>query len=128
MQQDYLRIARTFQATKSESDNTSLLGADKAELSRRKDTAEAGIPTPAPCEISELSEISPLFAGLDEAAVAKAYETKATVAGQKPPLQQIKELQAWLMAVDWRRGLRCGESGRQCKVCKGIPCRGSAEW
>ncbi|HKP51502.1 MAG TPA: hypothetical protein VJ183_02510 [Chloroflexia bacterium] len=65
---------------------------------------------------------------IDEAAIAKAYETKATLPGGKPPLQEVRELQEWLNAIDWRKGLRCGRSGQQCLTCKGIPCRGSTEW
>jgi len=65
---------------------------------------------------------------VDEAAIAKAYETKATLPGGKPPLQEVEEIQAWLATVDWRHGLRCGRTGEQCLTCKGLPCRNSTAW
>jgi hypothetical protein len=64
----------------------------------------------------------------EELSIACAYDTKATIAGGKPPLQQVQELQDWLATIDWRYGLRCGISGQQCRVCKGLPCRGSKAW
>lgn len=108
--QDYLKIAREFKESPS-----------------NEIAPASNVPAPQ-CEISELCEISPFFEGIDDGAVARAYDTKATVPGQKPPLQQLEEQQAWLATIDWRQGLRCGLSGRQCKVCKGIPCHGSTEW
>jgi hypothetical protein len=65
---------------------------------------------------------------IDEGEIAKAYETKATIPGQMPPFQRVKALEAWLASIDWRYGLRCGKTGEQCVVCKGLPCINSIEW
>lgn len=56
------------------------------------------------------------------------YDHKATIAGGTPPLVAVQALQAWLATVDWQSGLRCGQDGHQCRVCKGIPCQGSVSW
>jgi hypothetical protein len=63
-----------------------------------------------------------------EAEIAKSYETRATLPGGVPPYQRVLQQQEWLSSIDWRYGLRCGISGQQCRVCKGMPCRDSTEW
>jgi hypothetical protein len=131
--QDYLRIARSFQPANIEPEPVPPLvevqnQAGQPQVHRGCETTQTVL---KPYEINEIDELSApggLFEGVDEAAVAKAYETKATLPSGKPPLQQIEELQAWLATIDWRQGLKCSSTGMQCKVCKGVPCRGSTEW
>ena len=57
-----------------------------------------------------------------------SYDHKAALPGAAPPLQAALDRQAWLSGIDWRYGLRCGLDGHQCRVCRGIPCRGSGGW
>src|SRR5688572_13832177 len=52
-----------------------------------------------------------LFDAIDDTVVARAYETKATLIGRKPPVQDVEELQAWLSTIDWTKGVRCGLGG-----------------
>lgn len=66
----------------------------------------------------------------EEEGVYTAYDHKATIAGQQPPYERVLQEQAWLATIDWRAGygLRCGKTGHQCRVCRGLPCRDSTEW
>lgn len=96
--------------------------AHKAELIALLQSTLPTPPTqPTPISTATIWQVS-------EAEVAKVYETKATVPGGIPPYQRALAQQVWLATLDWRYGLRCGKTGQQCRVCKGIPCHDSAPW
>lgn len=154
MAKDYLIIARSYvpnsQLTKGDREAEHATAAvevalgntivsNTSELPEQQGLGNSGSPrssgmvtggnvTPSVSERSELCEISPLFRDLHEGAVARAYETKATLPGGKPPTQEVQEMQAWLATIDWNKGLRCGRTTRQCLTCTGLACHGTREW
>lgn len=99
-----------------------------------------------PASTFSLSQLPshPLFAGLDDrgedpellAQTSRVDPTeydqfvqaKDCTTSSRVMRDELEQLQAWLVTVDWRMGLRCGMSGQQCRICRGIPCLGSTEW
>jgi hypothetical protein len=146
VKQDYLRIAREYMERAGEQTTAE----DVTHRAPNRPTADTGAVSDATvCEISEISEISPdrqalasLAAeyvqgreqitgnlGIDTPSTSPgAWEHKSTLPGQPSPAEQIAVLQEWLTGIDWRQGLRCGLTGKQCRACKGIPCRDSTAW
>lgn len=133
--QGYLRIARNFTPTKQ---GQPALSQEHIQVERAQHEATSK-PDPGPptCEKSEISEIR---SDATEPAEARHilsalpydqpgdFDHKATIPGDVPAYERVLAMQEWLAGIDWRPGLRCGVTGRQCLKCKGIPCEGSTEW
>lgn len=99
------------------------------ELREHKDAIKAALLAPkTDGNPGVAARVAAGLSEIDEGAIAKAHETKSTVSGRKPPLQEVIEQQEWLASVDWSQGLRCGITKQQCRVCRGVPCQGSTEW
>jgi hypothetical protein len=136
MPQEYLKIADDFvreiaQTHISAEDNKSRSEAVMPERPRQSSDTEY--------EINEINEIGQgVETGestepqakyeLHEDAFAATPDLERSIPDSMPALEPVIASDEQLSLVDWRNGLRCGISGRQCLLCRGAPCIGSTAW
>src|SRR5262245_21668063 len=133
MSNDYLSIARAFKADprRAEPAPNNLDGGDvlRKKRNKRKKVEQAVSQSQPSASVTEYAECQAIHQelGIQEDQLGD-YDHKASVAGGIPPLEAVLARQEWLAGIDWRYGLRCSLTGRQCRVCKGIPCVDSTAW